>query len=503
MRHLKITLFIFGLLLWGCQESIHDVVLSSEKEFIDFSLEKSLNPGLDETVTAEIINSEIRLIIPELADKKKLIATFNYKGDIVLVNSKKQESGVTVNDYSGALKYIIQAEDGTQKVYTVKVTLADELKSSLPHIYINIDDNGSITSKEEYANGTIRIEGKEAYNDYEGRMGIRGRGNTSWDLPKKPYKIKLDSKASLFGMPAYKEWVLLAEYLDGTMLYNSIPYKTARMLEIPYTNHLIPVELTINDQYQGVYSFTEHKEVGEHRIDIGEDGVLLEMDTYFDEVWKFKSEKYDLPVMIQFPKEKDMTQEKLDDIRSDFESFEALVFDPEFPDNDYLDYFDDLSFVNYMIVYQLTLNQEINHPKSTYINKKAGGKYRMGIIWDFDHGFGYSPSNPHYNVNNAGSPLFWNQSPPKPGEAFFGKIMNDPHMRSLFKERWNWFKTNKYQELREYVASWSEIIGPVLTGDHDLWGERGSSGDAGTDLQRVLNWLDARVDYLDSYVADF
>lgn len=118
------------------------------------------------------------------------------------------------------------------------------------------------------------------------------------------------------------------------------------------------------------------------------DGLLLELDSYSDEVWKFRSEKYELPVMLQFPKEKDMTREKRDEIKNDFDKFEVLVFDPEFPDNDYLDYFDDLSFVNYMIVYHLTLNREINHPKSTYINKLAGGKYTMGIIWDFNHGFG-------------------------------------------------------------------------------------------------------------------
>ena len=501
MRHLKIALFFFGLLLFGCQESLHVVVLSTEKEFIDFSLEKSLNPSLDETVTAEIINSEIWLIIPELADKKQLIATFNYKGDFVLVNTKKQESGISVNDYTAALKFIIQAEDGTQKVYSVKVMWKDELKSSLPHIYVDTDDNADITSKKVYVNGTIRIEGKEEYNDFEGRMGIRGRGNTSWGLPKKPYKIKLDSKASLFGMPAYKEWVLLAEYLDGTMLYNSIAFKAGRLLEIPYTNHMIPVELTINGEYQGVYTFTEHKEVGEHRIDIGDDGVLLELDTYFDEDWKFKSEKYDLPVMVQFPKEKDMTQEKLDEIKADFENFEALVYDPAFPNNNYLDYFDDLSFVNYMIVYQLTLNQEINHPKSTYINKLAGGKYRMGIIWDFDWGFGFQNIYKHYDISTAVVPLFWELE--TAGKIFFSRLMEDPRIELLFKERWSWFKTNKYQELKEYVTSWSGLIGPVLTDDHALWGNRSSSGSATTDLQRVLNWLDARVDYLDSYVSDF
>lgn len=89
------------------------------------------------------------------------------------------------------------------------------------------------------------------------------------------------------------------------------------------------------------------------------------------------------------------------------------------------------------------------------------------------------------------------------GQAFFSKIMNDLHTCSLFKERWNWFRTNKYEELKAYVTSWSEIIGPVLADDHAVWGNRGSAGNAETDLKRVLDWLDARSVYFDSYVSDF
>jgi hypothetical protein len=152
-------------------------------------------------------------------------------------------------------------------------------------------------------------------------------------------------------------------------------------------------------------------------------------------------------------------------------------------------------------VYQLTLNQEINHPKSTYINKLAGGKYSMGIIWDFDWGYGFQGKYKHYDMSTAELPLFW--ATETSGKRFFSRFMEDPRVQSLFKERWNWFRTNKYMELKAYVTSWSDLIGPVLADDHALWGNRDSSGDPAIDLQRVLNWLDARVDYLDNYVSAF
>lgn len=501
MDFLKFSLFLLSLALFSCQDRKEENFLSAEKEFIDYKIEKELNPGLQETIIAEITGNEIILDIPELSDKKNLIATFHFKGKVVFANSEEQESGISANDYTSELEYTIEAEDGSVKTYILEVRWKDNLRSALAHIYININDNQNISSKTEYVNGNIRIDGKGEYDDYTGSIKIRGRGNSSWYFPKKPYKLKLDSKASLLGMHPYKEWILLSEYLDGTMLYNSIPYKAGRLLEIPYTNHVFPVELTINNKYQGIYALTEHKEVGENRIDIGNDGLLLELDSYYDEEWKFKSSKYNLPVMIQFPKEKNMTEDKLSEIKNDFEIFEALISDPSFPENNYLEYFDDHSFINYLIVYQLTLNQEINHPKSTYINRLAEGKYSMGIIWDFDWGFGYEEVSRHYDLSTATSPLILNSS--RPGSIFFGRLMKDPHLQALFKERWIWFRNNKYQELRDYVINWSGLIQDVISKDHAIWGKRGSSGDAAKDLRKVLNWMDARADYLDNYISGF
>src|SRR5699024_3239291 len=101
----------------------------------------------------------------------------------------------------------------------------------IPHIYVDVDGNQEIDSKENYFPATVTIDGKEIYDDFEGRTGIRGRGNTTWTYPKKPYRMKLDEKTSLFGLPSYKNWILLAEYLDGSMLYNSVPFEMGRMLE--------------------------------------------------------------------------------------------------------------------------------------------------------------------------------------------------------------------------------------------------------------------------------
>ncbi len=386
------------------------------------------------------------------------------------------------------------------KKESTRPTIALNPNTDLPHLYINIKGEQEITSKEEYLEGTVRIDGRGRYDDYEGEIEIKGRGNNSWQLPKKPYKIKLKSKASLLGLPAYKEWILLASYLDGSFLSNTIPYEIGRLLKMPYTNHIIPVEVIINHKYRGFYIFTEDKEVGKNRINIGNDGILLELDTNYDEEWQFLSSNFHLPIMVQYPKSKDMSFSKLIEIKNNFETLENLVYSSTFPNNNYLDYFSDTDFVNYMIVQQLTANKEINHPKSTYIHKLSGDtKYRMGIIWDFDWAFGYSEVGAHFASSTTLTPLFLSKNPTS-GTLFLSRILQDPHLRKLLKTQWYWFRANKYHDLKNHVNEYATLVQQAFENDQYIWGKRTSSGDFEKDLQNALNWLDARAEHLDSYV---
>lgn len=373
-----------------------------------------------------------------------------------------------------------------------------DIDIKIPHIHIKIGDSSEIDSK-DYKAAQIFIDSKGGFKDIQVSGKVAGRGNYSWSLPKKPYKIKFDNAQSIFGLPAYKKWVLLAEYMDGSMLYNSIPFGTAYLLKLPYSNHIFPVDVTINGQYRGLYILTESLEVGKGRIDIGEDGTLLELDSYYDEKWKFISGKFKLPVMVKYPEEEDMTEEKLTEIKGDFEALEKLIYATDFPNNNYLDLFHDTAFVDYMIVYQLSANFEINHPKSTYMNKKSNGKYKMGVIWDFDWAMGYNDiTGIHYDPAYATSPLIY-ENGNNPGTKFFGRIMQDPKIQKLFLHRWKWFRQHKYQSLRKFVSDYSLLINESYKEDHNLWGLRGSTGVLASDLQRALSWLDARADYIDDY----
>ncbi len=74
----------------------------------------------------------------------------------------------------------------------------------IPQIRLEVEGGDSITSKKDYVNATVFIDGKGEYGGFEGEASVRGRGNDSWRQPKKPYRIKLDEAASLFNLSPYK-----------------------------------------------------------------------------------------------------------------------------------------------------------------------------------------------------------------------------------------------------------------------------------------------------------
>jgi CotH kinase protein len=365
---------------------------------------------------------------------------------------------------------------------------------SLPHIDIKTNGGAAINSKTTYIPATISIIGQKKYSDYKGTAQIRGRGNSTWTFPKKPYRFKLDIKDSLFGLAAEKDWVLLANYLDGTHMLNAVAMKIGKLMDMPFTNSIIPVEVTLNGSYQGTYMLTEQVEVKKNRINIGDDGLLLLLDINYDEPWKFKSAAFQLPVQIKHPELTSQTE--VSPIQKQFDLLDSLVARSDFPNNNYLDYFDAEAMANYFIVYMLTANEEINHPKSTYIYKTKTGKFTMGPIWDFDWAYGYEKSLVYFSSFNK--PMFWSYS--SVGEKFFSRFLLDPKIKTLIKQQWKGFKNNKFNELLTFVDEYSILIEGARSRDYQIW-KRGNFDFKG-DVVTLKKWLQNRAGFMDTYIGN-
>ena len=179
-------------------------------------------------------------------------------------------------DYSGSA-YVPSASDyeawiRVELIQDDEVIGSDEIYfSKLPVLYINTDDGEEITSKEEYKTGTMTTQGNSIYNEssqlYNGIIEIKGRGNSTWKLPKKPYKIKLDSKTDLLGMGKNKHWVLLANYFDECLMRNKIAYDFSAELGLVSMSSTW-VDVILNGEYVGNYQLCEQIRIGDTRIDI-------------------------------------------------------------------------------------------------------------------------------------------------------------------------------------------------------------------------------------------
>jgi len=457
-----------------------------------FGFEKINNADLASGFSFTFKEDSVLAKIPTLANKSYK-PSFTSTAKEVMINNILVKSGQSLIDFSNPVTLSLVSSKGFKRNLVIKVNW----QSILPHIFIQTTNSAPIVSKEDYLTATLNIEGKRNYPDLTTTTSIKGRGNSTWGYPKKPYRLKLDSKTSIFGLPKAKNWVLLANYLDPTLMLNSVALKTGQLLGIPYTNNFVPVDLSINGKYLGCYLFTEQVEVSENRVKIEDGGTLLELDSYYDEDYKFKSTNYQLPINIKYPAL--AAQTGIAAIQQEFQVLENLVFANNFPNNNYLDYLDKDILVNFLIVANLTDNEELSHPKSTYLYKPKNGKYSMGPLWDFDWAYGYESTYSHFS--SATRPLFNINVSNRPGYKFFTRLLQDPVIKTLYKQNWTAFKANKLPILLTFVDDYAKQINESKNKDYALW--KTGSADFTGDVAKLRQYLVNRAAYIDSYVALF
>ncbi len=376
--------------------------------------------------------------------------------------------------------------------------LDQNVPAIIPHVFIDIENNQEVVVKDTYLNAKVSINGNKVNTDLaEVSTRIKGRGNSTWGKPKKPYRLKLDKEASVLGLPAAKDWVLLANYQDYSFMCNAIAMKIGQQLSMPFTNTMIPVDVTINGEYRGNYMLTQQIEVKQNRVNVGDEGYLIEFDTNYDEDWQFKSANFDLPIMIKSPDIE--SDEQFNVIKNEIQSLESLVFSSQFPNNDYGKVFDKQQLVNYFIVNTLTGNRELTHPKSVYMHKSKTGKFTMGPIWDFDWGFGFNEENRKYFGFTEIALLV--DGDQRSGAKFFSKLLTDPEIKQLYKTTWTSYKNNQFQSLLDYVEEYAARIRESQQKDFAIW--KVGESNLGETKKSMKNYLKKRAEYMDSFVSKF
>ena len=348
-----------------------------------------------------------------------------------------------VKDFGGAEEYSVETRLGVRvKPGSDALVLSDPfevrntgtspsgLDTGLPVVYLNTEGGARIKSKVDWVPATLRIEGEQH------ACSVRGRGNTTWEWPKKPYAIKLESKASLFGMPAHKRWVLLANFMDRTLMRNIVAMKVASLTSLDWTPSCVSVELVLNGEHQGNYLLIEQVRVDKDRVNVDKnEGILLELDFHYDNevqwiepLGRCVQRSDGIPFGIKYPDAEDLGADRFREIKNYVSEVSAAIYGPSSADPEvgYAKYLDVDSFIDYWIVFEVMGNHELGNPGSVFMHRDKGGKLTAGPCWDFDWGVLSYKTSPAARTGLINSRAIW-----------YAKLFTDPAFRAKVKARFN------------------------------------------------------------------
>jgi len=378
---------------------------------------------------------------------------------------------------------------------TKEIPAPVELQSNLPIVVVNtygvsIPDEPKISAMmgiiDNGPGNTNKIT--DPFNNYNGFIGIETRGQSTQMFPKKSYAVETrDSlggnlNASLLGMPAENDWILYAPYTDKSMLRNVVSFDIGHKMG-GYCTRTTYCELVVNNDYKGVYVLMEKIKKDKNRVDIatlnpdeisGDDlsgGYIISVDKVppgFQlgvDGWKSDPvppypNAMDITFQYYYPEPVDMANIQKNYIKDYITNAENILSNTSFsnPETGYNNYFDVPSFVDFMLLNEITKEVD-KYRYSTYFYKEKdsdGGKLFAGPAWDFNLGYGnvdYWPMGLDYTgwlyndvKTHAASIMFW-----------WKRLNEDAYFRDLAKTRWTDLRNDKLSD-----AGFNSVIDSIL-----------------------------------------
>ena len=419
-------------------------------------------------------------------------------------------------------------------------------RTNLPIVFINT--LGHDISRDGYVQARMKIVDNPDgvnYGDtlahagqaagYEGYISIKYRGNSSYNLsPKKPYNIKLITadgskrKAPLLGMGSDGSWVLLAPYLDASLIRNTLSLSLARGYTefVPRTRFC---ELVMDGIYYGVHCLTEKVRRGDARLDIKKPGdsgdaltggyvVCVDRD---DEAFVHKSKYHpvdaagkpiaDKSVWMQYtdPDCEGITEAQRAYIDGRFDAFEDALASDGFkdPEEGYRKHIDVMSFIDYQLATEISGNID-GYRLSTYLYKyrdSVDPRFKMSL-WDFDLAWGQPAVTGFTGVDRTGTWAYKSNAAVLLSNRmvfWFGRLMSDPAYVELLKDRYAEYRRGGYADVPAVIDSLSTLLvaGGAAARDRQAWPRQGvlSAGASSyaEEVASVRRFALARIAWLD------
>ncbi|PKK94892.1 MAG: hypothetical protein CVV60_04110 [Tenericutes bacterium HGW-Tenericutes-5] len=432
---------------------------------------------------SEIIE-EVRTFIPEVLVSDFTIPEIDIPGAEILISTSdatiyNNRLIFTFPDYDEEVNLSIQIEYNREtRNYQLPVIFSNFSNLlKIPEIYILTDESAPIETKEDYVYGYLDMFSYDQYNnsilELGGiRMRIKLRGNSTLVMPKKPYKIKFDEKQNMLSEYQEKEWVLLANFADQTLVRNAVAYQMANDLDMAFSPMVRFVDLYINNVYQGNYLLSDQIEVSTNRVNVEEKspnmdtGYLIEFDKrLYDEGLEVTEENFFLiegiPFVIKSP---DIEDDHYNNDQYLFiESYMRTVYDTLRDKEDYSLYIDEASFIDWFIVSEVMKNVDSGY-SSVYFHKDAGGLLKMGPVWDFD----LSSGNYGHLQEDLRGPIGW-YTPRPDKNVFFMYLLEYEGFKTALKQRWNEVYETVILQALENVYLFADSIARSRSMNFDMW----------------------------------
>ena len=371
----------------------------------------------------------------------------------------------------------------------------------IPAVRIKVQGGSAITSKDVYQNVMVSIsDGQSVVLTASGRA--KGRGNATWSYEKKPYKIKFDEKQEVLGLPANKDWVLLADYCDKSLMRTAYMCELSRTVGHPYPINYQHVQLYLNDEYMGLYVLTDQVEKKKNRVNIEDDGFLFENDNYYyQEPLSFMTSTREYWYTFKYPDPEDAEivagDESYNYIKGFMDDFEAALYGENFKDPElgYRKYIDVEVFAKWFLIQELIANLE---PNMYYVLPTRGAKLQIGPAWDAEWSLGLA-----YKESETAN---WASLPTKPDVnqsiwtkwKYFGRLFEDEYFVEVVRQEWEILKV-KLPSYMNKMAVVAHSISDAQVANFDRWNILGRYISVG--LINFKTW-EEEVDYVENFFAE-
>ena len=292
--------------------------------------------------------------------------------------------------------------DGVYQVKGQRRFVLKVLKSaSVATVYIDTESGSDAYINQDKSNRegcdllVIDERGDVSYRCEGFGCTIKGRGNSTWRVEKKPYLLKLPKKSVFLGMNPAKKWVLLANAFDETNMRNKIVYDFARQLDFGFVPDSRFADVFLNGRYKGLYLITEKVECKENRLHVPDcDSLFLFQQTSI-------SRGEGLPncfvtengqwITLDYPEE--YSEQSFVSAQLAVRNMECLIMDGS--DIEFEQRFDLNSWACRFLIDDVFENADCNCYSSYFYAIYDGGniKYYAGPIWDYDRSLGCGPFN--------------------------------------------------------------------------------------------------------------